>query len=121
MKLEINLPDKQLTNPLTDEKVRALVIVLGVILLICAAVLVIKLFPKPKSAVLPASTEVETTAPQATEVPTEIPGVEVIEPTTTPEGMPEVTTSPIYQKEERRGVLEEQPTGEPTGSVNQSF
>lgn len=107
MKLEINLPNKQLTNPLTNESVRALAIVLGAIVLIGAAVFVIKLFPKPKSAVLPASTEVETTVP--------IPGVEVVEPTIMPQETPEATAS------SRRNVPENQPSGEPAGSVNQSF
>lgn len=109
MKLEINLPKfKRPTNPFISEGVKALVIVLGVILLICAAVFVIKLFPKPKSAVLPASTEVETTVPEATEVPTEI------QPTIMPQETLEATAS------SRRNVPKNQPSGEPAGSVNQT-
>ena len=74
MKLEINLPKFKIpTNPFISEGVKALAIVLGGIILIGAAVFVIKLFPKPKPAVLPASTGAETTVPEATEVPTEIP------------------------------------------------
>lgn len=104
MKLEINLPKfkapefKRLTNPVTKEGMWALAIVLGVIILICAAVYASKLVPKQRATVLPAATEAER-APQPTQtatpsaVPTQKP-LPTIVPTEAPvEILPEVPTA----------------------------
>lgn len=99
MKLEINLPElRKPANPFKNEGVKALAIVFGGIMLICAAVYAVKLAPKKRTLVLPAATEAERTAiPQATIVPaaTELPtGIPTVEPTPVLEETLEATASP---------------------------
>lgn len=80
MKLEFNLPKfkipefKRLTNPLTNEGIRALAIVLGVIVLIAGVVYGANFGKRTKSMVLPATTEKEAiVTPPA--IPTEVPTI----------------------------------------------
>lgn len=108
MKLELNIPKLQIPefrqpiNPFGNESLRALVIVIGTIIVISGAVYSAQLVKRQKSTVLPAQTEVEVSPPirrvspqpTATAVPTAtltpVPTREVIE---IPE-IPTATTSP---------------------------
>lgn len=86
---------KRPTNPLSDEGMKALAIVLGAIALTLGAFCLAEFKERQESVVLPAKVEVErTAAPKTTEAPTTIPE-EVLEATASP--MLEVTASPSAQ------------------------
>ena len=72
---------KKPTNPLTDEGMKALVIVLGAIVLISGAFYLAESVEKEKPVVLPAKVEVE----------------ETVAPTAIPEEMWEATASPTMK------------------------
>ena len=81
MKLDINLPKfkapefKGFTNPLTNEGIRGLAIVLGVIVIISGVVYVANFGKRRGSTILPEKTlEEATITPQPT-IPTEIPTI----------------------------------------------
>ena len=71
MKLEL----KGIKNPLTDQGIRALAIVLGVIVVIAGMVYVANLGKRTESSVLPATTVREATATPQLPIPTEIPTI----------------------------------------------
>lgn len=71
MKLEF----KGFTNPLTNEAVRAMAIVLGVIVVISAVVYAANFGKRRESNVLPTTTQQEATTTAQPAIPTEIPTI----------------------------------------------